>query len=191
MAYNILSSVSTSLTNLIGKFVRTISLSFAESSTFVGERFNQEFDVTLSGGEVRYFLYELPSGSDITVGLQNRIFKSHDGSVDLEILWGSTGFTSGTPEQVFNEYNKYADNNQFIVSEITAPTVEGVVRETDFLIGTGQGANSSGDVSSELGFRLYKPDTFFIAKVTNTEVSNNRVILGYSWVEIPRESLSL
>lgn len=184
MGYNILTSVMSSITNTIGKFIRVASVTVSEQFTVAGVRFNQSFDIDFANGETRYFLYELPAGSDVTVALQNRIFKSRDGAAEIEILWDSTGFTAGTPNTIFNEYNKYDKNEKLQVSEITAPTVEGLIRETDFLTSTGKGNNKSGDVSSELGFRLYKPGTHFIAKVTNMETKTNRILLGYSWVEI-------
>lgn len=92
---------------------------------------------------------------------------------------------------MFNEFNRYDGGNQFLISEITAPTDEGITREVDFLTETGRGSNSSGSVSSQLGFRLYSPGTFFVAKLTNSDNSDNRVILSYSWLEVSEEQIPL
>lgn len=191
MGYNILASVTTTVSNVVGALIRTVTLTLAEMLTLRGLRFNQSFDILFANGETKYFLYQLPANATVTVGLQNRIFKSRDGAAEIEILWNSTGFTPGTTNKVFNEYNKYDGNEQFQVSEITPPTVEGLIRETDFLTSSGAGNNTSGDVSTELGFRLYEPGTFFIAKVTNLEAKVNRILLGYSWIESPEDTVSL
>jgi len=191
MSYNILSTVMVAVTNALGKFIRVSSTTISELLTVSGRRFSNEFDLDYSNGQTRYFLYSLPAGATMTVGLQNRVFKARDGGADLEILWGSTGFTEGVLTPVFSEYNKYDGNNQFRVSEITAPTTEGTLRESDFLTLLGRGQNTSGSVSSELGFRLYEPGTFFIAKVTNVENSNNRIHLSYAWIELSDTEVSL
>ena len=61
---------------------------------------------------------------------------------------------------------------------------EGIEREADFVATSGQGKNESGDISPDLGFRIYAPGTGFLAKVVSEGV-NNRVILGYNWIEAP------
>lgn len=184
MGYNILSSVSQTFANLVGKYVAVANVDSTEVLTTEGRRFNQHFDEVFSGNETKYFLYEVPSDATVTVGFQNRIFKSRDGAAELDVYWESTGFTPGTPEDVFNEYNKYSDNNQLLMSEISEPTTLGIHRESDFVTASGVGSNTSGDVSAALGFRLYEPGTFAVVKVTNLDSSANRIILSYSWVEI-------
>jgi hypothetical protein len=72
-----------------------------------------------------------------------------------------------------------------IVSVIAPPTNEGTIREVDFLNQIGQGNNSSGDISPETGSRVYSPDSFFIAKVTNLDNAPNRIKLAYNWAEFP------
>jgi hypothetical protein len=72
-----------------------------------------------------------------------------------------------------------------IVSVIAPPTDEGVTREVDFLTKSGTGNNTSGDISAETGSRIYSPDSFFIAKVTNLDNGSNRIKLAYNWVEFP------
>lgn len=178
-----LNSISSTFNNLKDHFVKTLSLSSSEFFASEGLRFNQNFDSIFGPNETKYYLYYLPPEATVTVGLQNRFFKSRDGGCSLEILWDSTGYSVSSVSEVFNENNKYEGGNQFKVSEVTEPTVAGRIRETDFLSSSGTGNNSSGDVSSELGYRLYVPGTYFIAKITNKENHDNRVILGYSWIE--------
>lgn len=191
MAYNIISTAMFAVANTLGKFLRVSATTISEIFTVSGRRFSNTFDIQYSGGETRYFLYSLPIEAQVTVGLQNRIFKSKDGEAEIEILWDSTGFTEGTITPVFCEYNKYTGNNLFRTSEITAPSVEGILRESDFLTATGKGSNTSGAVASKLGFRLYEPGTFFIAKVTNLENSTNRIHLSYSWIELSDKQVAL
>ena len=190
MAYNIISSVVHKFINLTGNAIHAFALSLNEVYTTEGKKFQHEFDIEFANGEERYFLYQVPADAGITAGFRERVFKSRDGAAELSLFWDSTGFTPGTLENVFNEYNKYTNGNQLEISEISAPTVEGTLRESDFLTSTGVGVNSSGGVSTDAGYRLYKPGSFGIVKVTNLHNATNRIILGYSWVEIPQSELT-
>lgn len=162
------------------------SLDITELLTLEGYRFYSEYDEVLSSGEVVYVLFQMPPDlSGRTTGLQNRNFKSSSGEVELEVLWDTTGMVIDTNLPIFNENNGSLASPQMVVSVLTSVTADGTVREKDFLLGGGQGSNSSGDISPSLGFRIYKEGTFFVAKMTNTHNSANRVHISYSWVEIP------
>ncbi|AGH57579.1 hypothetical protein PYDG_00048 [Pseudoalteromonas phage pYD6-A] len=196
MAYpgrKFIDTISRSVRNLKNLFIRVLAVSTNEAYTAAGVRFSQQFDEIFGNSETKYFLYELPIGSTVAVGLQQRLYKSRDGATEIEILWNSTELTGRIPNDVYNEYNKYAvnDTNQFRVSEISVPATEGDVRETDFITASGTGNNTSGGVSADVGYRIYHPGTFFIAKVTNLEDKPNRIILGYSWIEISEDIIDL
>ena len=152
--------------------------------TTEGNRFYAQFDEVFANGETKYFLYQMPSDG-YAITLIKRTWKSFNGSCELSILWNSTDVVPGTPIYILNE-NRNSDNLSGLeISEINAPSTDGWVIETDFLTGSGQGSNSSGDISPESGFRLYSPSSFFIAKVTNLHNSANRVILGYNFARVP------
>ena len=192
MGYNVLGSFAAQIPSLVGKYLRSVSVTLNEVSTSEGSRFNHTFDVELSNGETKYFLYNMPEGGN-TVALQKRIFKSYNGAVDLKVLW-DVAHVEGVHEDVFNEYNKYdGDDLETIqISECTVPNDSTArIRESDFLTSSGQGSNSSGDVSSDSGYRLYEPGSYFIAKITNLENSTNRVLLGYSFLELTSSVLVL
>ena len=99
-------------------------------------------------------------------------------------MWDVSTYTPGAPRQVFNESNKFEDTNKFALSEVTAVT-GGTVREVDFISGLGVGFNTSGAITEDSGFRLYYPGTYFIAKVTNIHNAVNRILLSYTWIEVP------
>lgn len=165
--------------------VLTASITSAESLTIEGKRFNATADFTLAGGATKYIMYQMPNvASGVVVGLQNRIFKSLNGSAEIEILWNSAGVTLGAVVPSFNENRNSSVVAGMVINEATAVQADGLVRESDFLQGEGSGSNSSGSISSALGFRIYSPDSFFVAKVTNLHSQNNRILLTYSWGEI-------
>lgn len=41
------------------------------------------------------------------------------------------------------------------------------------------------NVSPDLGFRLYKPGSSFVAKITNDLNASNKIKLSYTWDEAP------
>lgn len=167
--------------------VRTSSMSQAEYFSAIGKRFVVDYDEVYAGNETRYILYQMPpASSGYLVTLQQRRFKSRDADAEIEILWDSTGFTPGTPLPSFNENRNFeSDTGLMIASVIAAPTNEGTIREVDFLNIQGVGNSSSGDISAETGSRIYSPDSFFIAKVTNLDNAPNRIKLAYNWAEFP------
>jgi len=156
--------------------------------TSEGNRFYAQFDEVFTTGETKYFLYQMP-GNGHAIALIKRLWQSLNGSAEISILWDSTGVVPGTPIYILNENRNSNIVSGVEISEIAAPTTDGLVIETDFLTGTGQGSNSSGDISPESGFRLYSPSSFFIAKVTNLENSDNRIKLGYNFARIPLTAL--
>lgn len=161
-------------------------LTVAESLTMSGSRFYAEAELNLAAGVTDYVLFQMPGkNSGLTVGLQNRQFKSLNGEASIEILWDSDYLNDGVLIESFNENNASDEVSQMEVRSGITVNVEGTVRESDFLTGSGAGSNSSGDVSAELGFRLYKPGTFFIAKITNDHNAENKIKIAYSWVEAP------
>ena len=164
--------------------LRTIALSEAEYLTGIGFRFNGEYDKEFSGNETVYLLYEV-TGTDWAVALQSRSFKSRDGSAEIDVLWNSTGYTAGTPEPSLNQNGLHSSRSSALsFSVISPPAVEGIMRETDFLSSSGAGNNSSGDLSTGSGSRIYTPGQSFILKVTNLENSVNRIHINYDWADL-------
>jgi len=174
-------------TALPGARVRTSSMSQGEYFSAIGKRFVIDYDEVYAGNETKYILYQMPpASSGYLVKLQERRFKSRDAAAEIEILWDSTGFTPGTPLPSFNENRNFeSDTGLMIVSVIAPPTTEGTVREPDFVTQSGTGNNTSGDISAQTGSRIYSPDSFFIAKVTNLDNGSNRIKLAYNWAELP------
>jgi len=189
MSYNILTAFKAALSGTVGSWLRVLSLDLIEASTVEGFRFGHTFNISLAASgeaDTKYFLYLNPPGSNITMTLQERRFKSLNGEAEMEILWNVESYVAGTLEETFNQRNTKGPG-VVEISEI-APPVLGTgfkVRETDFLTGAGQGSNSSGDLSSGTGFRMYGPGTYFIFKVVNLHNQANRILIGYDWVEIP------
>lgn len=161
----------------------------AEAITAEGNRYSTEFDNVFNAAETKYYLYQFPSELDTIVSLQNRQFKSLKGEAELVILWNSTGIVPGVPVPIFNENRNSANISKALVSEIATPLTDGIIREQDFLTGVGGGSHSSGSISTDSGYRMYSPGSFFIAKVTNLHNNANRIRLAYSWVEIPLKAL--
>ena len=163
----------------------TTTLTNTEVMTFEGKRFYGEIDFTLASGATKYIMYQMPNvASSKIIALQSRQFKSLNGGAEIEILWDSTGVVLGASVPTFNENRNIAVVATMLINEVTSVAVDGTIRESDFLQGTGSGSNSSGAISADLGLRLYSPDSFFIAKVTNLESQNNRIHLSYTWIEI-------
>lgn len=168
-----------------------------EIATLEGDRFYSFYDVTLAADETKYIAFELPVDATVIVGLQKRTFQSFDEAVEMEILWDYTYNDTGlVPLDVFNENNFFRNpegegnetGNQYLVNVVpnTSIVSEGTIREVDFIPSTGVGSNTAGQVSPELGFRIYKPGTGFIFKVHNIDTNSpNRVLIAYSWIEAP------
>ena len=130
-------------------------------------------------------MYQMPSAaSNRIIALQSRSFKSLNGAAEIEILWNSTGVVLGAQLPTFNENRNIPFDATMTINEVVSVVSDGTVRERDFLQGVGSGNNSSGAISSDLGFRLYSPDSFFIAKITNLETQVNRIHISYTWLEL-------
>lgn len=186
MAYNVITAFKANLANAVGNWLRTVTLNLVESATVEGFRFGHQFDRVFASGETKHYLYINPVGSDITMALQERRYKTNDGASEMEILWNVEAYTPGTLETTFNQRNSEGVS-VVEISEIATPT-EGagvIVRESDFIPALGQGSKTSGDIASGTGFRMYEPGTYFIFKVTNLENKNNRISVSYDWVEVP------
>lgn len=168
----------------------TYSITVGERTAVEGRTFQFQHDKVYSSSEETYHLFQLAESADVTVALVERMFKSLNDEAELEIIWGGT-FTAGTELTVFNQNNKYSGNNSFKPSLISAPTGTTVQRETDFLTSTGPGSTSSGDLSADLGFRLYVPGTHFIIRVKNLANSDNRIKFSYTWIEVPSSVIKI
>lgn len=170
----------------------TSPLSLSDLLTAEGLKFQSTIVTTPLGGAVEYVLYQMPSiESGVVVALQERRYKSESGASDLEVLWDSTDIViNGSPLPTFNENRNSNKVAQMVISSLTS-TTDGIVRELDFIAGSGTGNNTSGGISEGSGFRLYSPDSNFITKLTNKHNSANRTIVAYTWVEIPVEWLAL
>lgn len=189
MSYNILTLFRAATTQLLSGWLRSVCTTLIELATSEGFRFGHTFDVTLTtagqAGDTKYFLYLNPTAPNLTMALQERRFKSLNGSAEMEILWDVESFTPGTLEETFNQRKDYSDG-VVQISEIAAPVLgeDYKIREPDFLPGSGTGANSSGDIASGSGFRMYPPGSYFIFKVVNLHNQANRIIIAYDWLEI-------
>ena len=186
--------------------VLTTELTQAEIATIEGDRFNalksfSNFDTA----RPLYILIENPVGSGVNVAFQKRQLKTYTGGViTFQVLWDYdvTGLAK-TPMPIFNENNlwrgvKDSKLEFSVLNGVTTPASgdwvlsstgitipdEGIEREIDFIVTTGNGSNSAGDVSPETGFRLYGEGTGALIKIVS-DTNDNRVILGYDWVEAP------
>lgn len=188
-----LSSVTHTYPSLTDQRVLTSNLDVEDLYTFEGLRYEVEFDEVLASNEVQYIMYQMPPlSSGYIVGLSSRNWKSLNGAAEMEILWDTSGITLGDSLTIFNSNRNSANTGNMTVNLITGtPTSDGIIREKDFLTGSGTGSNSSGSISPSLGLRLYSPDSFFVFKLTNTHSSSNRIKVTYSWVEIPVEFINL
>lgn len=169
--------------------VLTTVLTQSEIATLEGDRFSFAQVFTLAAGASLYIYGEIPVDSNISVGFEQRQFKTDNGSANLKIYGNSAVSALGTAIPLFNE-NSYAsalkpaklELNEVLVGNIS---VLGTLREEDFVSTSGVGANTSGGVSAATAFRIYKPGDKFIAHIENTHTDTNRVLIGYSWIEAP------
>ena len=149
-------------------------------------------------------LIENPVGSGVNVAFQQRALKTYSsGLVTFQVLWDYDVTTATkTAIPTFNENNIYRGfkdsnlqisllnpsttpvNGDWNISGQATVISDGIQREIDFIPSTGQGSNASGGVSPALGFRFYKEGTGAIVKLVSS-ANDNRVILGYSWIEVP------
>ena len=187
--------------------VLTTGITQSEIATIEGARFNfvKAFD-NFDTSTPLYILIENPTGSGVNVAFQKRTLKPYSGGLsDFRILWDYdvTGATK-TPIPTFNESNAFRTLNPSkvevsVLNPVTAPPAgdwtinggytpvdEGIEREPDFIPTIGKGSNSTGDISPDVGFRLYIPATGALIKIVS-DTNDNRVILGYDWVEAPIE----
>jgi len=164
--------------------VNTSELS--EKETFDGHRFYAEYDKSFNSGEVKYVLYQMPStSSGKIIALQQRQFKTESGGAEIEILWDSTGLSTGSSIPSFNENRLSSSVATMAINELTTPpATAGTIRERDFIPSAGNVGQSSGGINSDLGFRLYNPDSFFVLKITNTHAKSQRIHVAYTWFEM-------
>ena len=185
--------LSTTFSFLSNKRTPTANIDYVDVTTFEGSRYEVYFDDTLTSGASQYIMYQFPPlSSGVLVALSNRSFKSLNGSAEITILWNTTGYTLGAPLTTFNTNRNSTRTSETQVNLITGvPTDEGLIRESDFLTSTGVGSNSSGSISPSLGLRVYSPESFFVAKVTNLHSQVNRIHLEYSFMEIASDQFNL
>lgn len=173
--------------------VLVTGLDQSEIATLEGDRFSFSYDVVIPQGEAVYIYGKVPTGSDITAGFQKRILKSESGPIDFNVRWDSVVGTLGASIPAFNENNAFRTANPSVLElNVVDPvnvTDDGIIREYDFIAGSGVGNNSTGDVSPESGYRIYVEDTDFLLEIINTHSSSNRVLVGYSWIEAPTSFL--
>lgn len=205
-------SVKDYLTRAIRKYASlstprllTTGLTQAEIATVEGDRFNfsKRFTGTTTGVPI-YILLENPSGSGVNIGFQKRILKSLDAGVaSFQVFWGydvSTATKTSIP--YYNENDNFVGVNDgllevSLLNTVTTSTTgpwtitgdativdEGIEREPDFIPTSGVGNNTSGDISPELGFRVYGEGKGALIKIV-TDSNNNDIIAGYDWIEAP------
>ena len=187
--------------------VLTTGITQSEIATLEGARFN--FVKSFGNADTNtpiYILIENPTGSGVNVAFQKRTLKPYSGGlISYQILWDYdvTGATK-TPLPIFNENNAFRTLNppklevsvlnpvtapprgDWVINGTYTPVDEGIEREIDFIATIGKGSNSTGDVSPDVGFRLYVPASGALVKIVS-DTNDNRVILGYDWVEAPIE----
>ena len=183
--------------------VLTTGITQAEIATIEGDRFNsQRVYSNVDTATPLYVVFENPTDSGVIVGLQKRSLKAFSSGLTVfNVLWDyDISTATKTPIPIFNQNNAYriakpAKFEVSVLNTVTTPIIgdwsvtgaatilsEGIEREADFVPTSGQGKNESGDISPDLGYRIYVPGTGFLVKVVSVE-SNNRVILGYDWIE--------
>lgn len=185
--------------------VLTTGITQTEIATIEGERYSSiKVLANVDTATPVYVLVENPAGSEINAAFLDRFLKGYiSGLVSFQVLWDYdvTGATK-TPLPIFNENNlvrgiKTPKTEISLLNPATTPAVgdwtitggytpvsEGIEREVDFISTEGQGSNTSGGVASGKGFRLYGQGTGALIKIISS-ADNNRVKLGYSWVEVP------
>lgn len=183
----------------------TTGITQSEIATVEGDRYNsQKVYSNVDSNVPLYVAFENPVDSGVIVALQKRILKSFDsGLISFTVLWDyDISTATKTPLPIFNENNAYrlsklAKLEINALNTLTSPAIgdwnvtgaatiadEGIEREGDFISTSGKGNNTSGDISPDLGFRFYAEGTGFVAKII-TDNDNNRVSLGYDWIEVP------
>lgn len=198
-----------SLRNSYEKITTPNAEDYAIQQTKLGNRFNSEILLTNVDSAVPLFLlFENPVDSGVIMRLQERKLKSDtSGLINFQILWDydvSTAVKNVMP--VFNQNNLFRtlkpglievsvlntiaapdpDTNEVAITGLATIIDQGVQREPDFITTTGQGSNTSGDISPSLGVRDYYPGTGFLTRV-DSDANDNRVLWGYDWFEIPVE----
>jgi len=187
------SSAITKHDNLATPLLNTNSVSMSELYTALGRRYSHKFDVTFPGNSTKYFLYKLPAfGADFILSVQERIFRSLNSSAQLQVLNAASGYTAAAPVTNIQKANFVVVNTpQLEIYNLTDtagnsnPSADGAIFDTDFVAGQGSGSNSSGGFSPQTGSRLYPAGGASVIRVTNLDNSSNRIMLEYSWIELP------
>ena len=185
--------------------VLTTSITQSEIATIEGDRYS--FSKSFSNVDTNipiYVLIENPEGSGVNMAFQQRSLKTYSsGLVTFQVLWDyDVSTATKTTITAFNENNEYRGikdtkaeisllnsattppEGDWVINGAATVISDGIQREIDFIPPVGQGSNSTGGVSPALGFRLYKEGTGAIVKIVSS-ANDNRVELGYSWVEAP------
>lgn len=169
--------------------VLTTTLNQSEMATLEGDRFSFAQVFTIATGASLYIYGQIPEDAEVSIGFEKRLFKTDDGSANLKIYGNPTVGALGAAIPLFNE-NSYASASkpaQLELNEVLIGDISdlGTLREEDFISTNGVGNNTSGGVSADTAFRIYKPGDKFLAHIENTHTDANRVLVGYSWIEAP------
>lgn len=172
----------------------------AEASTRAGDKYNVEQLFNVNTSTPLYVLFDLPVGADVNVILAQRFFKTKTDGAQIRVLWDyDVSTATKTPLTVFNSNNNFrgVKDSQFEVSVLNPVTItdgvadvtgaatvisDGIVRESDFVVGTGSGNNSAGGVTTSSGGRLYVAGTGFLIKITS-DGNDNETQIGYTFTE--------
>lgn len=181
----------------------TTGLTQAEIATIEGDRFS--YVTRISNVDIAtevYILIENPVDSGVNVGFQERMFNTIVGGATFQVLWDyDVSTATKTTIDTFNQNNLFRGfkNGLLEISilngvtesqgnyTVTGPATiidEGVQREITQVPTSGVGANTSGNISPAIGFRVYGQGTGALIKITSA-VDNNIVINGYDWIEAP------
>lgn len=202
-------NVLTEYDNIMFPRTATSSLNQTEVSVAEGIKyFTQKRFSNIDIATPVYILFENPIDSGVRIALQERRLKTDVGGLSsFEILWDyDVNTATKTLIPIFNENNDYRNSplrtpkaQVSILNPVTVPSPDrgvwpitglatvasnGIEREGDFISTSGVGAKTSGGISPDTGFRVYKPGTGFLTRVVSA-VDDNLMLWGYSWIEIP------
>lgn len=179
-------STTASYDNLPENRLRTTSLTQTEIATIEGDRFSAQYSAVIPAGvdEELVVQFTMPDNTRLTGFVLRTLQANQD--MDFELYWDPTGVVKGASIPIFNE--NQLDNSPSLMdyTEVTSYTTEGTLRETDFLVASVPGASkTSGEISGDVGFRIYDPNRVALIKLINKSTENCRILLTYTWIEKP------
>lgn len=174
--------------DLPSPIINTLSSSQVEAANAQGRSFSFQQQYDLTSGQTVYFGATMPTvASGYLAAFRVRYIKGVDGEIQTAINQGVTSsVTGGTPITVRteNRYKVKAPFTKFYYLGTTAPT-GGTWVEPDISESSGSGSNKSGSPFPSGSYRVYNQGDVAAIRVVNGESQTNRLIIGYSWLEVP------